>query len=219
MPNRRRRRAPEAARAEILEAAEAALREVDLAGLTVELLMERTGMTRSSFYHYFKRLDEVVLALRARRVEVSGAVDAWLEGAAEDASAEARRRLTVERLTRMYEVWQQHATLMRAMEQSAGRGGAAYEGWRTRVVEGYVEKTSAFLRREIAAGRSHAPDPEALARTLILMNLSVATGRCSGPIPIPPSASAPSWGTSGTPQSTGIERLFARPRLLLTICR
>ncbi|HPG28195.1 MAG TPA: TetR/AcrR family transcriptional regulator [Myxococcota bacterium] len=187
MPNRRRRRAPEAARAEILEAAEAALREVDLAGLTVELLMERTGMTRSSFYHYFKRLDEVVLALFERvESEVSGAVDAWLEGAAEDASAEARRRLTVERLTRMYEVWQQHATLMRAMEQSAGRGGAAYEGWRTRVVEGYVEKTSAFLRREIAAGRSHAPDPEALARTLILMNLSVATEQVLRADPDPP---------------------------------
>ena len=77
---KRVRRAPEEARAEILRAAETALQDVDLADLTVEILMERTGMTRSSFYHYFHSLDEVAIALFDRvEAEISGAVDEWLD--------------------------------------------------------------------------------------------------------------------------------------------
>ena len=172
MSSRRVRRSPDEARAEILEAAEAALQDVELHALTVETLMERTGMTRSAFYHYFKGLDEVVMALFDRiEAEVSGAVDAWLSGGA----AEDRSAATVTHLTRMYEVWRAHANLMRAMEQAAGRSRIAYEQWRGRVVDGYIARTAAFIRREVDAGRSKAPDPDLLAGALILMNLSVAT--------------------------------------------
>ena len=52
-PTRRRRRSRAAARAEIVAAAEAALRDMPFSDLTVDILMQRTGMTRSSFYHYF----------------------------------------------------------------------------------------------------------------------------------------------------------------------
>jgi len=174
---RRLRRAPEEARAEILLAAEAALRDIELNALTVELLMERTGMTRSSFYHYFKSLDDVAMALFERvEAEVSGAVDDWLAGGATDLDAGTDPRLaTVEHLTRMYEVWREHATLMRAMEHAAGRSGAAYDKWRGRIVDGYIAKTTSFIREQIASGRSQATDPEALANALILMNLAVAT--------------------------------------------
>ena len=180
---KRLRRTPENARAEILAAAEAALRDAGFHALTVEHLMERTGMTRSLFYHYFKSLDEIVIALFERvEAEVQGAVDAWLEG--ED-SADPRAN-TVEHLTRMYEVWREHANLMRAMEQAAGRSKEAYARWQSHVVESYVDKTEAFIRRQIALGRSRVEDPRALARVLILMNLAVATDQTNRAVPETP---------------------------------
>ena len=180
---KRLRRTPENARAEILAAAEAALRDAGFHALTVEHLMERTGMTRSLFYHYFKSLDEIIIALfESVEAEVQGAVDAWLEG--ED-KADPRAN-TVDHLTRMYEVWREHANLMRAMEQAAGRSQEAYARWQSHVVESYVAKTEAFIRRQIALGRSRVEDPRALARVLILMNLAVATDQTNREVPETP---------------------------------
>jgi len=183
VPNKRVRRTPENARAEILAAAEAALRDTDFHSLTVEYLMERTGMTRSLFYHYFKSLEEIVIALFERvEADISGAVDPWLEG--EDAPDP--RAHAVDHLTRMYEVWRQHANLMRAMEQAAGRSKEAYARWQHQVVESYVEKTEQFIRKQIALGRSRVADPRAIARVLILMNLAVATDQIDRPVPETP---------------------------------
>lgn len=180
---KRVRRTPENARAEILAAAEAALREAGFLALTVEHLMERTGMTRSLFYHYFKSLDEIVIALfESVEAEIQGAVDAWLEG--ED-TVDPRAN-TVEHLTRMYEVWREHANLMRAMEQAAGRSKEAYARWQSHVVESYIDKTESFIRRQIQLGRSRVSDPRGVAQVLILMNLAVATDQTNRPEPETP---------------------------------
>ncbi len=181
MPEKRVRRSPEAARAEILEAAEGLLRDREWARVSVDQLMERTGMTRSSFYHYFKSVDEVAVALFARvEDEIRSAVDDWLEG---DASEDDPEAAAVDALTRMFDVWAGHLPLMRAMEHAADRSGAAYERWRERLVEGYVGQTTAFIDRAVASGRSDVPDPPTLARALILMNLSVATDEARRPEP------------------------------------
>lgn len=177
---KRVRRTPENARAEILAAAESALRDTDFHSLTVEFLMERTGMTRSLFYHYFGSLEEIVMALFERvAAEVSGAVDAWLEG--EDATD--YRANTVDHLTRMYEVWREHANLMRAMEQAADRNKEAYARWQQQVVESYIDKTETFIRRQIALGRSRVEDPRGVAHVLIVTNLAVATDQLRRPEP------------------------------------
>ena len=42
-----------------VEAAQALLGETDFGALTVDTLMRETGMTRSSFYHYFSGLDDL----------------------------------------------------------------------------------------------------------------------------------------------------------------
>ncbi len=182
-PQKRVRRTPENARAEILAAAEAALRDSDFHSLTVETLMERTGMTRSLFYHYFKSLEEIVIALfESVEAEVKGAVDAWLEG--ED-TADPRAN-TVDHLTRMYEVWREHANLMRAMEQAAGRNKEAYARWQQQIVESYIDKTEAFIRRQIELGRSRVEDPRGVAHVLILMNLAVATDQIDRRVPETP---------------------------------
>jgi len=62
----RRRRSPEEAKAEILNAAYEFLAETDHQDLTVDIVMQRTGMTRSSFYHYFSGINEVVVSMLDR---------------------------------------------------------------------------------------------------------------------------------------------------------
>ena len=46
---------------------------------------------------------------------------------------------------------------MRAMDQASGRSGGAYERWRERVVEGYIQQSKAFIERQVAQGRGRAP--------------------------------------------------------------
>lgn len=183
MTKRRTRRSPELARNEILGAAEAALAELDFHELTVELLMERTGMTRSSFYHYFTGLEEVVMALFGRiEDEIGAAVDGWLMGEPADDPLAA----TTTHLTRLFEVWKEHASLMRAVNQVGVRDRDTYEQWRGRVVAGYIAKTADFIRRQVASGLSDAPDPHQLAHALIWMNTGVSTDQASRLAPDPP---------------------------------
>src|SRR5919202_5540354 len=59
---RRRRRTPEAAQREIIEAAERLLKERPFREPTVDEVMRRTGLSRPSFYVYFK--DRHTLLLR-----------------------------------------------------------------------------------------------------------------------------------------------------------
>src|SRR5688500_18453265 len=58
---RRRRRTPEAAQREIIEAAEGLLRERPFRELTVDEVMRRTELSRPSFYVYFRERHELVL--------------------------------------------------------------------------------------------------------------------------------------------------------------
>src|SRR3954470_17587354 len=79
-PRRRRRLSPEAAEREIVDAAERLLRERPFRELTVDEVMRRTGLSRPSFYVYFKDRHELVL----RVVEHLGSellvmANRWLE--------------------------------------------------------------------------------------------------------------------------------------------
>src|SRR3954453_4091746 len=90
---RRIRRAPDEARREILDAAEALLSGQPFRALSVDDLMGRTGMTRSSFYHYFRSLDDVAIALMRRvQGEMMEAVAPWLQPAYDGDPAAAAAR-------------------------------------------------------------------------------------------------------------------------------
>jgi AcrR family transcriptional regulator len=180
---RRLRRSPELGRGEILEAAEAAIAELDWSELTVELLMERTGMTRSSFYHYFASLEELAMALFGRiEDEIGDAVDDWLGG---EPTGDPLA-VTTEHLGRLFAIWGKHAGLLHAIQQAGARDRRVYEEWRSRVVDAYVARTAAFIRREVARGLSDAPDPERLAHALIWMNTGVTLDLTSRPRAEPP---------------------------------
>ena len=154
-----------------MRAAEAVLAEMDFGVLTVDLVMQRTGMTRSSFYHYFKGLDDLAVELlRQFEDEIRASVDPWLRS--EDAGDP--RRATVHHLTRMFETMHAHRAGARAVAQAAGGYPQVYRQWQTGVVDYFIALTTEFIEREAAAGRSRAKDPARLARALILMNNGVA---------------------------------------------
>ena len=76
----RRRRTPEAAQREIVEAAEALLRERPFRELTVDEVMRRTGLSRPSFYVYFKDRHELVLRVVAHlEAELLAVANRWYE--------------------------------------------------------------------------------------------------------------------------------------------
>ena len=117
------RRNPEAARAEILAAAMAALQDVRFSELTVDSLMKRTGMTRSSFYHYFSGLDEIALGmLEEFAADIRRTVDPWLMGELDEPD---HRAATLTHLTSMFEVFERHAPSVAAVAQAAGSGGSS----------------------------------------------------------------------------------------------
>lgn len=171
MKTQRVRRTREDARAEILRAAQAALAEAEFGALTVDGVMQRTGMTRSSFYHYFSGLDDLALALLEEFEQaIRASVDPWLRG--EDAGDPLRA--TREHLTAMFEVMHAHRAGARAVAQAVGGYPVVYQQWQTRVVDHFIDLTARFIRREVARARSRAADPDRLARALILMNNAVA---------------------------------------------
>src|SRR5258707_1361682 len=64
--SRRRRRTPEVAEQEIMNAAEALLRERPFRDLTVDELMRRTELSRPSFYVYFRDRHHLILRIVER---------------------------------------------------------------------------------------------------------------------------------------------------------
>src|SRR3954454_409364 len=92
-PKPRIRRLPGDAQREILDAAEQLLAERPFRELSVDELMARTGMRRSSFYHYFRSIDEVAIALMRRvQGEMMEAAAPWLQGGDEVDPVEAAAR-------------------------------------------------------------------------------------------------------------------------------
>ncbi len=188
LKTQRVRRSRQAAREEILRAAQAAASQTDFTALTVDLVMQGTGMTRSSFYHYFSGLDDLAVGLLEEfENDVRASVDAWLE---DDEGDEDPVAATVVHLTAMFEVMDTHRTAVRAVAQAAGGYPNVYREWQSRVVEYFIDLTAGFIRREVARGRSRAEDPDRLARSLILMNNAVANDNMMRESPDEPAAIA-----------------------------
>lgn len=167
----RRRRTPAMAREEIIDATVAALADTEFGGLTVDVIMQRTDMTRSSFYHYFNSVDELALEFLDRLEEaIRQPVDAWLEGQGSDDYLNDTQR----HLTDMFIAMDAHRTAMQALERASNNNAQVYSEWRERVIDYFIEKTARFIRQQIMLGRSRVSDPVRTARALILMNNALA---------------------------------------------
>ena len=161
---RRRRRTPEAAQREIIEAAERLLEERPFRELTVDEVMRRTGLSRPSFYVYFKDRHELVLRvvghLEAELLAVAGRWYASIGGGAP---------VLREALEGLVGVYGQHSQVLRALADAATDDPdveAAYAA----LLDRFVDVTAEHIERELAAGDIEAIDARETAKALVWMN-------------------------------------------------
>jgi TetR/AcrR family transcriptional regulator, ethionamide resistance regulator len=162
---KRRRRSREEAEQEILKAAADLLREEALHAVSVSAIMERTTLSRKSFYVYFRDRYELL----TRLVEPLGAerdaivAELWREGA--DMATGGRAALLA-----LAALYARHGPLLRALAEASSQDREAKRAWREflePVIVGHADK----IREEIELGRIAGVDPEPTARALIGMNL------------------------------------------------
>jgi TetR/AcrR family transcriptional regulator, ethionamide resistance regulator len=162
---RRRRRRPEEAEREILDAAEALLRERPANEVTVMAVMERTTLSRKSFYVYFRDRHELIARLVAPLREELDTRMAEARAAQETVGDQARAVfLEVAR------VYVEHGELLRALRESSGHDEDAERVWRE-FTDPPIAELAALIRAETEAGRSEGLDADATARALVTMNL------------------------------------------------
>ena len=159
---RRRRRTSEEAAHEIVEAAEAFLRERPFRDLTVDEVMRRTALSRPSFYVHFRDRHDLVLRVTqhigAELFEVS---DRWYKG---EGDGPALVQAAVEGVVGVYE---RHGPVLRALADAAAddpRVEETYGG----LVRSFVDATAQHVARETAAGRMPPlPHPDQVATALV----------------------------------------------------
>jgi AcrR family transcriptional regulator len=174
-PRRRRRRSPEVAEREIIDAAEALLRERPFRELTVDEVMRRTGLSRPSFYVYFRDRHEIVLRVVAHLGgELFTMSERWIGGTGEPLE------LARDALEGILAVFEEHGPVMRALADAATDDPdveAAYSG----VIQGFVDVVGAHIESEIQAGRIlPLENPEQTATALVWMTeryLMLSMGR------------------------------------------
>jgi AcrR family transcriptional regulator len=161
--SRRRRRAEDAQR-EILDAAEQLLRQRPFRDVSLDDVMERTGMSRPSFYVYFRdRYELVVRVVERLDLELMAKVDHWLEG---EGDPIANARVATEGVV---EVWVEHGPVVRAIAEAAVDDGEV-ESIYTALVERFIGVIAAHLRVERRRGRLLRPmDVDQTARALVWM--------------------------------------------------
>jgi len=160
---RRRRRTPEAAEREIIDAAEALLREKPFRELTVDDLMRRTGLSRPSFYVYFHDRHELVLkVVEHLGGELFAMSERWYSGSGDGPA------LVREAIDGLVGVFAEHGPVLRALADAAAedpRVEAAYLA----LLQRFVDATARHIEEEIAAGRILPLDPVPTATALTWM--------------------------------------------------
>ena len=137
---RRRRRTPEEAAQEILDAAEAFLRERPFRDLTIDEVMDGTGLSRPSFYVYFRDRHHLALKLiEELGSEMFAAAGPWLEGEGDDPE-ELRGALRG-----TAGVFEAHGPVLRAIADAATEDAEVEQAYRG-IVEGFVDATAAAYR-------------------------------------------------------------------------
>ena len=128
-------------------------------------VMERTTLSRKSFYVYFRDRHELIARLVA---PLRAALDAR---AAEFRAAYTDPRELARAVFRdVARTYMEHGELLRALRESAGHDEDAERVWRE-FTDPPIADLATWIRVETAAGRSQGLDPDATARALITMNL------------------------------------------------
>ena len=175
---RRRRRSPEEAEREIIEAAEGFLRERPFRELTVDEVMRRTDLSRPSFYVYFRdRHDLVLRVVQHIETELFTMSDRWYKGEGDGAT------LVREALDGVVSVYGRHGPVLRALSDAA-TDDPGIEVVYGNLVQSFIDATAEHIEREVecrgdrgdrpAADRERARAPQ---RALLSRRCSVASRR------------------------------------------
>ena len=166
-PKRRRRSRVEAER-EILDAARALLRELPLHQVSVSAIMERTTLSRKSFYVYFRDRYELLTRLfKPLRQELDEANALFLAQPTGDLAADTRASL--EAIVRFFAG--EGGPHVRALHEASAYDEEAARVWRE-FNEPVIAAITEHNRREVAAGRlPEGLDIEPTVRVLVGMNL------------------------------------------------
>ncbi len=164
----RRRRAPEIAELEILDATEKLLKRLSFHELTVAVVMAETGLARPSFYQYFADLHQLLAKLTERYIaEVTAIAEASIDTTAQLDPSNARELLLLgyEQGCRLI---RKRRHLHRALVDAAS-GDPSVERIHRRymnTIAGVLEKQ---LRSAQAQGHAQKLEPKETARALQLM--------------------------------------------------
>jgi TetR/AcrR family transcriptional regulator, ethionamide resistance regulator len=157
----RRRRAPQDARQEILDATRQLIGERPMHEVTVLAIMERTTLSRKSFYVYFRDRSELIVALvRPLRAQADEALARWT-GAADPVGA---GRAALRAAASLY---REHGPIMRALFWASG-DDPELDAARRELTEPVVDAAMRVIG-PVAAD----PDPRRLlatVRALVTMN-------------------------------------------------
>jgi AcrR family transcriptional regulator len=186
---RRRRRAPEVAEREIVDAAEALLRERPFRELTVDDLMRRTELSRPSFYVYFRdRHDLVLKVVEHIGGELFSMSERWYEGTGDGPE------LIRDAIGGVVSVFAEHGPVLRALADAAAEDPRVEEAY-SMIIQRFVDATTRHIEGEVAAGRVLPLDAGQTATALTWMMeryLQLSLGR------VPQAAVDPVVGTLTT---------------------
>jgi AcrR family transcriptional regulator len=160
--DRRRRRREESER-QILDAAEALLRERPYRDLTVDDVMAAAGQSRTAFYRHFRdRQDLIIRLLSDFAAELFETTSTWTAGSGDPVAESGKSTAS------LVSAWAQHGPLLRAIGEAA-----SYDDEVERVYRGllrvFVDATVERVERDAAAGRAVVPDIRETAIALCWM--------------------------------------------------
>lgn len=162
----RRRRSPEQARREILNATEAFLTERPFSELTVDEVMTRTGLSRPAFYVYFHdRYDLVSRVLERIGAELFEIDRSWLQGSVGDSGATVRK--TLESGAAFFA---SRGPLLQAVADAAANDSEVRRLYRFGLLQQFASAVAARIQQGVSTGEMRpVPDPVGMALALVLM--------------------------------------------------
>jgi AcrR family transcriptional regulator len=159
----RRRQQREETRQQILEAAQAFLREQSFRELSVDALMSRTGHTRTVFYRHFDDIPALVLTLiQEVGAEMVVVAEQWADTDVVTPD-EARKRLAI-----FVDFYVRNGPLVHAVSEAAHHDETVEQAYNA-TVEGFIALTAQAIETRAASGAIAPIDAPEIARALVRM--------------------------------------------------
>jgi TetR/AcrR family transcriptional regulator, ethionamide resistance regulator len=155
----------ESTRQQIIAAADRFLRERPFRELSVEAVMEGTGLTRTAFYRHFDDLTDLVLRVFAAiGLELYTVAERWSSEAGVGYPGPA-----VAGLAGTVDFFAKHGRVVQAIVDAAATDEQIEHAYRA-AREAYIEVAANTLDRLAEQHRIVVPDATAMARALVLMS-------------------------------------------------